>query len=361
MRTELRHIKIRDLFEGFADNAEEGGVLGYGGRLQIRPPYQREFVYDTKKQTAVVDTVRRGLPLSMMYWVDREDGTYEVLDGQQRTLSICSFLRGQFAHNFQFAHNLTKDELDRVLNYELTVYFCRGESRDKLNWFRVVNTSNNKLTEQELRNATYCGPWLTEAKRYFSKSNCPAHELGKDYLKGSPLRQDYLEAVLDWISDGNIEDYMAAHQNDASASELWLYFNSVIEWVKTIFPHYRKEMKGLPWGHLYNNHKGDKLSPVELEARITTLMMDEDVTKKSGIYIYVLTGEEKYLSLRAFTDKQKREAYERQEGICPIRGTWFDFDDMEADHIIPWSEGGRTTSENCQMVEKRANREKSNK
>lgn len=172
-----------------------------------------------------------------------------------------------------------------------------------------------KLTEQELRNAVYTGEWLTDAKRYFSKNSCVAYQIAKEYLNGSPIRQDYLETTLDWISNGQIEKYMATHQHDIDAIELWQYFQQVISWIKIIFPNYRKEMKGLDWGRLYNIYR-DSSFP-NFESEIVRLMMDEDVSKKSGIYEYLLSGKEKHLNIRAFSDKQKREAYERQQGVCP--------------------------------------------
>jgi len=241
------------------------------------------------------------------------------------------------------------------------VYFCEGDAREKLDWFRVINIAGEKLTDQELRNAIYSGPWLTDAKKKFSKTSCPAYTIAKDYLRGSPIRQDYLETVLEWINGGNVEEYMAKYQHESSAVDLWLYFEKVISWVKAIFPTYRKEMQGVPFGLLYNQHGSNKQDPVKLEAIISQLMLDEDVTKKPGIYLYVVTGDEKYLSIRSFTPNQKREAYERQDGVCVHCGNHFELDEMEADHITPWSLGGKTISENCQMLCKQDNRTKSSK
>ena len=184
---------------------------------------------------------------------------------------------------------------------------------------------------------------------------------GKDYLTGSPIRQDYLQTVLKWISNDNIEEYMAQHQHDSNAGVEWAYFQKVIDWVKATFPNYRKEMKGLNWGGLYVQHRDETLNPTELEERIKDLMMDDDITNKKGIYAYVLDGDERHLSIRAFTDAMKREAYERQDGICPSCGGHFTLEQMEGDHIKPWSEGGKTTAENCQMLCKDCNRRKSNK
>ena len=245
-------IPIRKVYEGYKNNLEEG-VLGYGGKLNIRPPYQREFVYKDKQRDEVINTVRKSFPLNVMYWVETNQG-YEVLDGQQRTISICEYIAGNYAINYQYFHNLTEEEQEQILNYDLMVYVCRGSEREKLDWFKIINIAGEKLTDQELRNAVYTGPWLMSAKKYFSKTGCPANVLGANYLKGSSIRQEYLETVINWISNGNIEQYMADNQAKPDASALWLYFNNVINWVKTIFPNYRKEMKGLDWGRLYNTY-----------------------------------------------------------------------------------------------------------
>jgi len=296
-----------------------------------------------------------------MYWVKNEDGSFEVLDGQQRTISFCEYIAGNFSLNNLYFHNLTDVEKYQILDYKLMIYFCEGNDKEKLDWFRIINIAGEKLTDQELRNAIYSGTWLIDAKKYFSKSGCPAHSIASDYLNGSAIRQDYLETSIGWISDGKIEDYMSKHQHDPNANELWLYFQNVVNWVKVVFPNYRKEMKGVEFGPLYNEFKTEKIDSKKIEKEITELMQDEDVTKKSGIYIYVLTRQEKYLNIRAFTEKMKREAYERQKGICPKCKEHFEIEEMEADHIKPWHEGGKTVAENCQMLCKQDNRTKSGK
>lgn len=367
MEINLIPISIRDLTEGYVNNDEEG-VIGYKGKLNIRPQYQREFVYKPKQQESVIETVRKGFPLNTMYWVKNTKSNatfeFEVMDGQQRTLSICEYVAGVFSLNFQYFHNLQEDERKQILDYELQVYFCEGEPKEKLDWFKIINIAGEKLYDQELNNAIYTGPWLTHAKKHFSKTGCPAYNLAKPYVKGTPIRQDYLETALDWISGGgqeNIKTYMADHQHDSTAIELWLYFQAVINWVKNTFTEYRKEMQSVSWGSLYNEFKDEKLDPIELEKTIINFMQDEDITKKPGIYPYLLTKNEKHLNLRAFTDKQKREAYERQKGICTKCNDEFDIEEMEADHIKPWHDGGKSISENCQMLCKQDNRTKSGK
>ena len=360
MKIELKEILIKDVSKNYVDSAEEG-VIGYDGKLNIRPKYQREFVYDEKKRNAVIDTIRKGFPLNVMYWVKNEDGTFEVLDGQQRTISFCQYINGYFSIDNRAFHNLTKTEQDLILNYKLMIYFCEGNDKEKLDWFQIINIAGEKLTDQELRNAVYTGPWLTNAKTHFSKSNCVAYLLAKDYVSGSPIRQEYLETALEWINNGNIEDYMSKNQHKPNANELWTYFRNVIEWVKLTFTTYRKEMKGINWGTLYNQFKDVTYDTNKLEKEIQELMIDDDVTNKKGIYIYVLTRNEKYLNIRAFTDNQKRSAYERQQGICKTCGKHFDIKEMEADHITPWHAGGQTNAENCQMLCRECNRRKSGK
>ena len=239
------------------------------------------------------------------------------------------------------------------------IYFCSGTDSERLDWFRTINIAGERLTDQELRNAVYAGSFVSDAKRYFSKNGCVAYQVGSDYLSGSAIRQEYLESTIDWISEGKIEEYMSTHQHDTDAKVLWNYFQAVIDWVKTVFTNYRKEMKGVPFGTLYNEFKEKKLDAKKLEKEIAKLMEDEDVTNKKGIYSYVLTRKEKFLNIRVFTEKQKREAYERQKYICPVCKKKYKIEEMEADHTRPWHEGGKTISENCQMLCKDDNRRKS--
>lgn len=360
MNIELKEITVRELTQGYQDT-EETGVVGYDMKLDIRPPYQREFIYKDKQREAVINTLTRGFPLNVMYWAVREDGGFEVIDGQQRTISICQYIEGEFAYKDRYFHNLQQDEQDQILDYPLMVYLCSGTDSEKLEWFRTINIAGEKLTEQELRNAVYSGLWVSDAKRYFSKIGCAAYGLGGDYLLGVPIRQDFLETTIRWISNDSIEKYMAKQQHEPTANELWLYFQSVINWVKAVFPKHRKEMKGVQWGFLYNEFKDGKFDPKKIEDEIVKLMQDEDVTNKKGIYTYILTRNEKHLNIRAFSDNQKREAYERQKGICVKCGNHFELSGMEADHITPWHEGGKTSSENCQMLCQDDNRRKSGK
>lgn len=349
MRIQLQEVTIRDLTSGYADN-QEAGVVGFGGKLDIRPPYQREFIYKDKQRDAVIETVFNGFPLNVMYWAVRDEGGYEVIDGQQRTISLCQYVGGDFAHKGRYFYNLQPDEKERVLDYVLMVYLCSGTDSEKLSWFETINIAGAQLTEQELRNAVYSGPWVTEAKRYFSKSGCPAYGIGSKYVAGELNRQAYFETAISWINDGDVVGYMARHQHDPNANELWLYFQAVMAWVQATYPTYRKEMKGVPWGELYNQFKDRPLDSKKLDSEVARLMADEDVERKRGIYSYLLDGKERHLSIRAFSPAMRREAYERQGGVCSACRKHFELEAMEADHITPWHEGGKTTALNCQML-----------
>lgn len=357
MKITMKEIAISQIVWGYEDKQEEG-VFGCDGLLNIRPPYQREFVYDNEKRNAVIHTIMRGFPLNVMYWAKNADDTYELLDGQQRTISFCQFVNGDFSikyHNEDIYFNeLTEAEKNQILDYKVMVYICEGSDKERLDWFRTINIAGEKLTEQELLNANYTGAWLADAKKKFSKTNCVAYLVAKDYVNGKAIRQEILETALAWISDGkeNIASYMAEHQHDLNAYYLYSHFLSVIEWVKGTFPIYRKELKGLDWGRLYREYGENEYEAEDLEREINRLMSDEDVTNKKGVYEYVLSrGEkERLLSIRAFSDRDKRTAYERQKGICPNCGEHFDITEMQGDHIVEWSKGGKTTLDNLQMV-----------
>ena len=353
-------ITVRDLSDSYQDNLEDG-VSAFGGKLDVRPPFQREFVYSDNQRDDVIRTVERNFPLNIMYWTARDDGTYEILDGQQRTISLCQYVHGVFSIDSKYFHNLQDDEQKKILDYELTIYQCRGDNSEKLEWFKTINIAGEELTRQELRNAVYHGPWLTDAKRYFSKTNCPAYAIGQDYLTGKPIRQEYLETVIKWISNNQIEEYMGKNQREPTSIEIWNYFQSVISWLESIFINKRKEMKGVAWGELYNEFSKKSLDPKEVEKEIKILLEDDDVTNHKGIYPYILSQNEKYLNIRKFDDKIKRRVYEKQKGICNISGKKLDISEMEADHITPWHEGGKTNEENCQMISKEENRKKSGK
>jgi hypothetical protein len=373
MKIELKEIAIRDLVVAYT-NDETLGVSAFNGKLDIRPAYQRNFVYNPEQRNRVIDTVQKDFPLNVMYWAKHDLHTaitprpfaYDVLDGQQRTISICDYHNGDFSVDGKFFYNLTSDEKKQFLDYKLMVYICEGSESEKLAWFRIINIAGAKLTEQELRNSVFTGAWLSSAKKYFSKVHGPAHSIGGGYLDGSANRQEYLETAISWIATkSSIDNYMAAHQCDADATALWTHFEAVINWVQLTFPKYRKAMQGLDWGTLYEAYKTKVLDPAALEIKIRALLIDDDVTRKAGIYAYLLSGDEKHLSVRAFPDHMKETAIAAQGGKCPgakctSLGKPFNLSEMEADHITPWSLGGKTLAANCQMLCKECNRRKSN-
>lgn len=366
MKIKMYEITVRDVVEGYEDNAE-AGVVAYGGKLNVRPAFQREFIYKEEQRNEVIRTIRNGFPLNVMYWSVSDEG-YELMDGQQRTISICQYINGDYSIDNQYFHSLTADEQNEILDYKLNIYICEGTEREKLEWFKIINIAGEKLTDQELRNAIYTGSWLADAKKKFSKTGCVGYKLGNKYMKGEPIRQAYLETVLAWISskDGcSIEEYMSKHQHDSNASELWLYFQAVINWAETMFPYDKKAMPGLAWGLYYNEYGQNKYDTQKLAERVAELMGDYDVTSKKGIYEFLLSGEKaekrRLLSIRAFDEPTKKAVYKDQKGKCKLCGKEFKYEEMEGDHIKPWHEGGKTAKENCQMLCKNCNRTKSGK
>ena len=371
MNIELHKIAIRELVENYEDDAEKG-VRAYGGRLDVRPPYQREFIYRQEERDAVIRTVMRGFPLNVMYWVKTKEGAYEVMDGQQRTISICRYVANDFAWGDldlgqKYFHRQLPDIQKKFLDYELMVYFCEGDESEKIDWFKTINIAGLKLTDQEMRNAVYAGPWVADAKRYFSKNGCVAYKLAGKYLNGEVDRQKYLETAIKWITESDraevIEKYMGLHQGDEEATELWLHFQKVINWVETLFPNYRREMKGLDWGGFYTRYAAKRYSPAKLEHEVAALMADREVQRKSGIYEFLLSDRTLHekLNLRAFEPDDMRVAYEHQGGKCPLCGKRFPFGEMRGDHIRPWSKGGKTVPENLQMLCADCNARKSDK
>ncbi|UEB08242.1 HNH endonuclease family protein [Prevotella melaninogenica] len=363
-------VTVGDIARGYINN-EEQGVRGYGGQLDIRPPYQREFIYNENEQQAVISTVLKGYPLNVMYWVRRSEDAecpYEVMDGQQRTLSLCEYVDGKFAYDFKNFFNQPADIQKLILDYPLTIYLCEGEPSEKLEWFKTINIAGKPLNEQEINNAVYAGPFVTDAKRHFSKSNCGAYRLGKDLVNGTPIRQEFLKKALEWMAEyetregkpQSVVGYMAEHQHDPNANNLWTYFQNVLNWTITNFDlkKFKKIMKGLNWALYYDKYHSTTLDTADLASRISKLILDSDVQKQMGIIPYVLTGDERHLDLRCFPDDIKQAVWEKQYHICPSCKKEFDYEFMEGDHITPWREGGRTVIENCQMLCRECNRRK---
>ena len=363
----MKEFTVKEISDGFIDSAESG-VRAYGGRLDVRPAFQREFIYKDKQRDDVIRSVRKNFPLNVMYWIKKDSDSFEILDGQQRTISICQYVNGDFSVDSLGFHNLAEDERAQILNYKLIIYICEGTPSEIRDWFKIVNIEGVKLTEQEKRNAVLTGTWLNDARLRFSKKNCDAYRIAKGYLSGSAERQEYLETAIKWAADQDgtqgddkIFSYMAEHQHEENCNNLWLYFQSVINWVKVIFPEYDSKMKGLDWGYYYNRYHTKNFDAKKLRARLIELLDDDEITRIPGIYEYLIDGEERHLSLRKFSDKIKRLIYERQKGICKICGKHCDIKEMEADHITPWIEGGRTIESNCQLLCKSCNRKKGSK
>ena len=366
-------VTVGEITKDYVNNDEQG-VRGYKGLLDIRPPYQREFIYNEKEQQAVITTVLNGYPLNIMYWVKRNDDAecpYEVMDGQQRTLSLCEYVAGKFAYDFKNFFNQPADIQKKILDYELTVDVCEGEESEKLEWFKTINIAGKSLNEQEIRNAVYAGPFVSDAKKHFSKTNCAAYRLGKDLVNGSPIRQEFFKKALDWMAahetrygkPQTIVGYMSEHQHDLNAGPLWTYFQSVLHWTMDTFnmKKFKKIMKGLDWAKFYDEYHEKSLDIKDMEQRIVDCLSDDEIQKPQGIIPYVLTGEERYLDLRAFPEKIKLAVWEQQGHKCTLCGKEFDIEFMEADHITPWCDGGRTVLENCQVLCRECNRRKGGK
>lgn len=387
---EEKKISISEIIEGFMEDRIH--VSSMNGRLDIRPVYQREFVYDDKDIKAVIDSMIRGLPINVMYWVktgqnQAGEDMYEVLDGQQRLISICRFVQNKFSVDIAgniYTYNSMTDK-NKFLKYDkLIVYICEGTDEEKLEWFERINKAGKELTKQEMRSAIYFGKGTTKAKRYFvlEENNgtvaysldCQSGKPARDYISGKWKTQEIYEKVIMWYinskKDEGIKDYMMKNRNnEEAADELFEYFKNVITWVKRLFPTYNKEMSNVEWGFLYNKyHEDTTLSSKTLEPRVLALMADDEVQKKENIYEYVLstTNNEdkearKLLNLRAFRDSEKISAYEKQKHVCPSCMKKWKFKHMAGDHILPWSKGGKTVPDNLQMLCEKCNGDKSNK
>lgn len=360
-------LPVRDLILLYAEDPATNRVTAWNGKLDVRPEYQREFVYKDAQRDAVINTVLSGFPLNIMYFVERPDGTYEVQDGQQRIISICRYAANQFSVKTPSAAggydtlnfpNLFKETREAFLNYQLTVYVCHGTDEEKLAWFQIINIAGEVLERQEIRNALYHGKWLTDAKSVFSRNNCAAHRYYGKYLAGDYIRQKYLETAFSWKADDEgiagkeaVAAYMKKRRADENADDLWQYFEKVFQWVQKIFgKNIDKSMKGVAWGLLYNAHRNENHDPEEMQAKVRTLLKDPEIGKKSGVYEYLLTGQEKHLNLRAFDDETKQTVFHQQDGKCAICGKACEIANMHADHIVPWRDGGKTVIENCQML-----------
>lgn len=378
---------VKDICKGFLfDKNENKGLFGMDGQLIIQPEYQRNYIYgDGKKDVAVVESLLKGYPIGLIYFVKNADGKYEVLDGQQRITSFARFVKESWKFAVQrngkpkYFSSLEKDEKVLLLNTHLTIYVCEGEPSEIEEWFRTINIAGVPLVQQELRNAAYHGPFVTLARQHFSNSGNSNMPRWKTYIKGDPARQAILERALDWVSDGNIEDYMAKHRNDDSITEMETFFDAVLDWIDSIFDCTDSAMCGLEWGRLYRTYHKTSYQHAKINKRVEELMNDPQVSDKRGIFEYVLGGEKdkKLLNIRVFDDKTKNAVYKRQTAVAKKKGVsncpfcamsdgpnktriWKKTE-MDADHVTAWSKGGSTDEKNCQMLCKPHNRSKGNK
>ena len=388
MQTNLNtKITIKDLCEGFIYNELEGkGLFGLSGKLTIQPEYQRNYIYaDGKKDVAVIQSILKGYPLGLIYFNQTGDDTFEVLDGQQRITSIGRFLTGKFAIFFegiktpQYFHSLPKDQKQKILDTTILVYECNGTETEIKEWFKTINISGVPLNEQELLNAVYSGSFVTLAKAQFSNSQNALIQKWSSFVSGSAIRQDFLATALNWVSKGNVSDYMGQHRHDNHINELTTYFNTVIDWASTIFLNIEKEMKGLEWGSLYESYKTIAYNPTKIADDVKRLYADPYVKNRKGIFEYILGGETdtRLLDVRIFDDATKRKAYAlqtndaNQKSIsnCPLcangnnanKTKIYLLKEMDADHVQAWSKGGATTLDNCEMLCITHNRSKGNR
>lgn len=387
MKTTLRtDITVRDICEGFVYNELEGkGLFGLSGTLTIQPEYQRNYIYaDGKKDVAVIESVLKNYPLGLIYFNKLGDSRLEVLDGQQRITSLGRYVTGKFAIKDangmpQYFGALATDLQERILNTKLLIYECEGEESEIKEWFKTINIVGVPLNAQELRNAVYSGPFVTLCKAEFSNSQNANVQKWSAYISGAVNRQDFMERALDWVSRGEIENYMSNHRFDNNINEVKAYFNSVIDWVSAVFPGVESEMRGLEWGRLYETYHHMAYNPKEVWEKVKELYADFYVKNRKGIFEYVLGGcvDFKLLEIRLFDDVTKKTVYKLQTAEaekmnisnCPYcamgndnnRTKIWPLKDMDADHVTAWSKGGATDKDNCQMLCKSHNRAKGNK
>jgi hypothetical protein len=388
MITELKQYKVREICDGFVYNELEAkGLFGLGGRLTIQPEYQRNYIYaDGKKDVAVITSLLKGYPLGLLYFTKIADDNLEVLDGQQRITSFGRFVTGKFAIKDdsgleQYFNGLSEDKQKKILDATLLVYECEGAESEIKEWFQTINTAGVPLTQQELLNAVYSGPFVTLGKEEFSNSLNANRQMWSAYINGDVKRQEVWERALEWVSGGKqtIGGYMSKHRNDRNINEVKKYFTSVLDWVTTTFIDVEDEMRGLEWGRLYEEYHDKRYSPAKVSERVRALYDDGYIKNRKGIWEFVLGGEKdtRLLEVRVFDEPTKKAVYASQsaeakaKGVsnCPNCAIGHDankakiwkLDEMDADHVEAWSKGGATTAANCQMLCKTHNRAKGNR
>jgi hypothetical protein len=387
MITLLKQYSVKDIVNGFVYNELEGkGLFGLSGKLTIQPEYQRNYIYAQEgKESAVIHSLLKGYPLGLIYFNKLADDALEVLDGQQRITSIGRFITGKFAiidtnGQHQFFTGLALDQQQMILESLLLIYECKGDESEIKEWFKTINIAGIPLNNQELLNAVYSGPFVTEAKAEYSNSQNPRTNVWKSYITGTANRQDYLERALEWVSKGkgNIGSYMSSHRFDENINELTNYFNSVLEWVDSVFIDVENEMRGLEWGRLYEQYHSQAYNPADVSAWVQKLYADPYVKNRKGIFEYILGGmaDTKLLNIRIFDEATKRIVYDNQTkkaktknvSNCPLCSIGHDANkskiwqlfEMDADHVKAWSNNGMTDMNNCQMLCKTHNRSKGN-
>jgi len=387
MKTILKtNITVKEICDGFVYNELEGkGLFGLSGKLTIQPEYQRNYIYaEENREAGVVESVLKEYPIGLIYFNKVGKDTFEVLDGQQRITSLGRFITDKFAIKDengmpQIFGNMAKDKQNKILETKLLIYECGGSESQIKEWFKTINIAGVPLNNQELLNAVYSGPFVTKAKEEFSNSQNANIQKWSAYVSGSANRQEFLECALDWVSKGNIGDYMSKHRKDKNIDELKKYFNTVIDWISSVFTDVESEMCGLEWGRLYEEHHTKKFNPAKVSAEVRKLYGDFFVKDKKGIFEYILGGnnDTKLLNIRIFDEPTKRAVYEKQTreaetkkksncSLCAVghdankEKIWI-FGEMEADHVSAWSKGGATSAKNCEMLCKTHNRAKGNR
>ena len=387
MKTTLKtDITVKDICEGFIYNELEGkGLFGLSGKLTIQPEYQRNYIYaDGKRDVAVIESILKGYPLGLIYFVKVNDDQFEILDGQQRVTSFGRYVTNKFAVKDengmeQYFSGIAADKQARILETQLTIYECEGEESEIKQWFRTINIAGVPLNNQELLNAIFSGPFVTLGKEEFSNSQNANIQKWSAYVSGSANRQEFLECALDWVSKGSIDDYMSRHRFDTNINELKTYFNSVIEWVSGVFKDVESEMRGLEWGRLYELYHKTAYNPNQVSSEVQQLYGDLYIKNRKGIFEYILGGsiDTKLLEVRVFDEATKKSVYSTQTAValaktesnCPLCAIGHDANkskiwklaEMDSDHVAAWSKGGATQSGNCQMLCKTHNRAKGNR
>jgi len=382
------NITVQEICDGFVYNELEGkGLFGLSGKLTIQPEYQRNYIYASdggKREMAVIESVLKGYPIGLIYFNKVSDDNLEVLDGQQRITSLGRFVTDKFAvkdenGNEQYFGGMAKDKKTKILETKLLIYECEGTESQIKEWFRTINIAGVPLNNQELLNAVYSGPFVTRAKEEFSNSQNANIQKWSAYVSGSANRQEFLECALDWVSKGNIGDYMSKHRKDKNIDELKKYFNTVIDWVSSVFTDVESEMRGLEWGRLYEEYHKKSYNPAKVSAEVRKLYGDPYIKNRKGIFEYILGGstDTKLLDVRVFDEATKRSVYTKQTkeaetkeksncSLCAVghdanKSKIWGFGEMEADHVSAWSKGGATSAKNCEMLCKTHNRAKGNR